>query len=202
MCKRVRSRASPCGGEPDSSRNLSFYGVSREMRLQAALGIALGLLAWDSSFAMGTNADASQPPAAAEVVELRDGQSGFAGLSGTVVVIEPDGAFHVARFLNEQIWSPTREGKLGPEDMAKLNAVIGETDFAGLPPVVEATAEINPRVVSVRYGDRRSTWQLTPGQPLSDAISAAADVHGAGRGFLRLVRTIREVTGIRDEPVF
>jgi hypothetical protein len=59
-------------------------------------------------------------PSLKQVLEVRDSQSGFAGISGTVWRIEPDGRYVGARFANQIEGPPVLSGKLDPQTLARL----------------------------------------------------------------------------------
>src|SRR5690348_3372092 len=55
---------------------------------------------------------------------VKDMQDGFAGTTGTVWTIKPDCTFRVSRLLNQKVTEPYREGRLTPEQRARLSEIL------------------------------------------------------------------------------
>lgn len=104
----------------------------------------------------------------AETLELQDAQEGFAGLSGEVLTVQPDGTWRIARFLNDRVEEPHRQGRLGAKELKALAGVLAEQDFSELPSVVGQAPEVNPHRITVRFGETSSTLVLEPGQDVPE----------------------------------
>ncbi len=124
---------------------------------------------------------------------LRDGQHGFAGETGTVTTIEPDGSFRVARFLNRRVEAPERAGRLSPEAMRQLAQTLA-TDLAPeLPATLGAPPAANPRRLSLTHGRTAVTLILPPDFDLEKdgGATIASDPRSPTARFLRIWTTAR-----------
>lgn len=131
-------------------------------------------------------------------LEVRDAQAGFAGLSGTITRIEPDGAFTVSRFLNERVEEPHREGRLGREEIESLAEALAEQGFLELRQEIGQAPPVNPRTITVALGERTTTLSLEPGVQLEEAIGAfAARPESPEARLLRIAQTVEELTAGR-----
>jgi hypothetical protein len=106
-----------------------------------------------------------------ETLELQDAQEGFAGLSGEILTVQPDGTWRIARFLNDRVEEPHRQGRLSAKELKALAGVLAEQDFNELPAVVGQAPEVNPHRITVRFGETSSTLLMEPGQDVP-AIAA------------------------------
>jgi hypothetical protein len=104
-------------------------------------------------------------------VELRDAQEGFAGQTGTLWTIEPDGAYRVARFVAQVVQPAHRTGQLTRAELARLAQVLAAQDLLSLPDTVGSLPPVNPRRISVRFGSRVSTLVLAPGEEPREAAA-------------------------------
>jgi len=105
---------------------------------------------------------------------LRDGQQGFVGESGTIVTIERDGHFRVARFVNHRIEAPHQEGILRAESIRKLARTFARVGAADLPGVMSRSAAANAHRLQLSVGKRMSTLTLFPGETAQQAAAALA----------------------------
>ena len=105
---------------------------------------------------------------------LRDGQPGVVGESGTIVTIERDGRFRVARFVNERIEAPHRKGMLRAEAIRKLARTFARVHAADLPGVMSRSAAANAHRLQLSVGKRMSTLTLFPGETAEQAAVAFA----------------------------
>lgn len=110
-----------------------------------------------------------------EELVLRDAQEGFAGVSGEIVTIEPEGAFTVARFLNEEIRKPHRRGKLRREELERIAIVLASNSFTKLPARIGRDAKINRHIFRLSFGKKESVLVLRPGETLEEAEHAPGD---------------------------
>ena len=107
-------------------------------------------------------------------LEVRDAQSGFAGVTVDVWQVAPDGTWRVTRELDGRHIAPERTGSLGPEQLKRLARVLADQDFSSLPAEFGERAEINARQLTLRFGDATTVMNLMPGQELDQAACAAA----------------------------
>src|SRR4051812_35518070 len=66
-------------------------------------------------------------------LEFRDGQGGFAGVTGIAWAVETDGSYTVFTFLNDRVQKTLRKGKLSEKQLAALAAHLAAQDVARLP---------------------------------------------------------------------
>lgn len=124
-------------------------------------------------------------------IELRDGQTGFAGVSGTVWNIDRQGKVQVARFLNEKTDAPDQRGQLSAQDAAELACVFREQRFTDLPETLGERAEVNPRILTLRYGPKTVTLFLPAGDPVDpDAMPATGEEQARFVTLARLTRRL------------
>ena len=122
-------------------------------------------------------------------LEWREGQGGFAGTSGQVWRVEPDGAYTVARFLNSTEDPPHAKGRLLPAQMAALAAALRDAEVAGLPERLGTPGTVNPRTAELRYAAKRTAMHLPPSD---DAVAvAAAGGATAQARFARLILALK-----------
>jgi len=127
----------------------------------ATCGIALG----------AAQAAQARPRVPARLV-LRDAQQGVVGESGTIVTIERDGGFRVARFVNDRIEGPQRKGTLRAEAIRKLARAFARVHAADLPGVMSRSAAANAHRLQLSVGKRKSTLTLFPGETAEQAAGA------------------------------
>lgn len=101
-------------------------------------------------------------------LEFRDGQSGFAGLTGTAWRVEPDGSWAVATFRNDKVQRMLRKGKLSEKQLAALAGHLAGLDVAGLPEALGGFKGANPHVFSLRFGGLTATATVAAGQALTE----------------------------------
>jgi len=124
-------------------------------------------------------------------VEFRDGQTGFAGVSGTVWTVDAQGNVSVARFLNEKSDEPHQVGRLRAQDAAEIARASQLQRFADLPETLGERSEVNPRVLTLRYCQKTVTLLLPAGDPVDpDAIPAVGEEEARFVAFARLVKRL------------
>jgi hypothetical protein len=102
-------------------------------------------------------------------LEFRDGQSGFAGVTGTAWRVEPDGSWAVTTFRNDTRLKTLAKGKLSAKQLAALARHLAAQDVAGLPKAMGGFTGANPHTFTLRFGDRVTAVTVAPGQPLTKA---------------------------------
>lgn len=172
-----------------------------EKMLSITRHIAVLSLLW-APISAGTSSDTDRTPfLQAEDrlpgrVEFTDAQEGFAGNSGTITSIEPDGSFQVARFLNEIVREPHHRGQLTGEELKALTDVLSEQRWSELPSQMGQRPTINPHRVAISYAEKRATIVLAPGQSIEEALAALADDRQSPEfRFLRIAQAIRDLVG-------
>ncbi len=117
---------------------------------RTAIGIGTGLFM--AAAILGAAAQESAPI----VVEMA--QEGFAGRTGTRLVIAGDGSFRELRFVNETETPTGRSGRLAQGDMDRLRQTLAEKRIADLPETLGSPSQVNNAMVTLRVGpiSRRS----------------------------------------------
>ncbi|MUG93596.1 hypothetical protein F7734_14650 [Scytonema sp. UIC 10036] len=134
--------------------------------LMSCLGVILAM-------AMGTpynNPFLTQDGFLTGALEFQDGQMGFAGFSGVVWTISPDGSCQAARFLNETVSPPHQTGQLDRQNLVQLANVLSSQNFSDLPSEIPSEPTLNPHRFTIRWGTKSSTLTLKPRQSLEDAL--------------------------------
>jgi hypothetical protein len=92
-------------------------------------------------------------------LELRDEISGFAGLSGRMWAVEPDGRWSLALLqpagsgkVKEVV---QKSGELKPDDIVSLAKDLAANDLAGLPANHGEIPRINPHRIVLTFGDKK-----------------------------------------------
>jgi hypothetical protein len=125
---------------------------------------------------------------------LQDAQEGFAGVSGEILTVQPDGSWRLARFVNDRVEEPHRQGRLSPTELKSLAGVLAEQDFRALPSVVGEAPPINPHRITVRFGETSSTLVMQPGQNVSDvAALPATQLSDPQTKLITIVETTRQL---------
>jgi hypothetical protein len=129
-------------------------------------------------------------------LQVRDGQHGVVGETGTLWVVEPSGAFRIARFVNSKVGPTERAGSLTPEQIELVAQSLARQRFSDLPQRIGESAPSNARVISVVFGTDSATLVLPPGAPveLQHLVAQQADAAGPGAKLLAVVATVLEVT--------
>lgn len=122
---------------------------------------------------------------------LKDAQAGFAGDSGTAWTIDPDGTFRVARFFNDKVEKPYREGQLNKEELVTLAKVLTAQGFFGLPTEVGRAPEVNRRRITISFGEKTSTLVLRAGQDIMEATPRGGEPVSPQGRFSAIVQAIQ-----------
>lgn len=112
----------------------------------------------------------------AETLTLKVGQSGFAGVTGTLWTIEPSGRWTAAKFLDTgdgapRLSEPHARGTLNREQLSALARTLSEEEFRDLPDRIGKGPPVNPYVVTITFGSATSTTALAPGTNLAKAAA-------------------------------
>lgn len=101
---------------------------------------------------------------------LRDSQDGFAGTTGILCIIEVNGRYSVARFVNEKIEPPMRTGQLNPDAIFELASSLKKQQIQTLPAQIGDGPAVNPRRLSIQYGNTHTQLSLNPGEDSHKAL--------------------------------
>jgi len=138
-------------------------------------------------------------------ITMIEEQGGFAGPKVTIYEIKADGSFvrksytrYVDKDGNEKKrGESTREGKLTKEHLDTVAKTLAEHKFVELPKKIGQEAKVNPRTVSIDYGEKRTTLS---GDPVGQPGKAAAESKEGAR-FSAVAEAIKspiEATGHQD----
>jgi hypothetical protein len=130
---------------------------------------------------------------------LRDGQQGFAGVSGEIWTIEPEGHLSIARFLNDKTDPPYRERTLAPAELKELGKVLAKEHFVDLPNSFGRDVKVDAHVLTLGFGTKQSTLVLQGGETVSDETTPPADdpQTSAWCNFIAIVKALQKLT--RDQ---
>ncbi len=115
----------------------------------------------------------------AHALSLRDAQGGFAGFSGHLWTIEPDGSWRREPFLNRNVRAADMKGQFTKEQLAALEKYLTKHDLLGLPERIGKPVGANPHVFTIAFGEKQTALTVGAGAPLPevDPRNAASD-HG------------------------
>lgn len=97
-------------------------------------------------------------------LEFTDSQTGFAGRSGSVLTLEPEGSWKYQTFLNDEKRPAERSGKLETEEIRQLVAVMVSVRFGGLKEKMGTSPQVNPHELSLKWGATVRTLTLRGGE--------------------------------------
>ena len=140
----------------------------------------------------GTNMAQENSQSAPLVV--KDLQSGFAGETGRIWTISPDGGYAVSRQIGLKVLEPDKQGRLTPEQWARLKALLDRMAVVALPQQLGGGPEVNARRITFSYGGKESVLNLPPagGDPGASRSAAGDD---PTRLILELADDLRAMTG-------
>ena len=94
---------------------------------------------------------------------LKDGQGGFAGVTGFIWTIQPDGSWEHKRFFNKRVDKADRQGKLTAKQLQSLADILAHAQVDKLPPNLGKFRGANPHVVTLSWGKHQCDWTLPTG---------------------------------------
>ena len=97
---------------------------------------------------------------------LKDGQGGFAGFTGSIWTVRPDGSWDRKRFINRTMRKPNQQGKLTAKQLQSLADVLAHSQVDNLPPKMGKFGRANPHVVTLTWGKHQCVWTLPTGSPV------------------------------------
>jgi len=125
---------------------------------------------------------------------VKDLQSGFAGETGRVWTISPDGGYTVARQIGLKVLEPDQQGRLTLEQRAQLKALLDRMAVTALPRQLGSAPQVNARRITLSYRGTQSVLNLPPAGGDPDASRSAAG-DDPTRLILRLADDLRAMTG-------
>jgi hypothetical protein len=108
-------------------------------------------------------------------LEFRDGQGGFAGVTGTAWKVEPDGSWAVTTFLNDKDQKTLARGKLSAKQLSALAGHLAAQDVTGLPKALGGFTGANPHTFTLRFGEHATQVTVAPGQALTETALAGKE---------------------------
>jgi hypothetical protein len=130
-----------------------------------------------------------------EKVELQELQTGFAGTTGTVWTVEPDGRYTIAGKINEQL-TPRQEGMLDAAQLSKIAETLAAADAGNLPIEMGEPPPVNPQTIILRVGEKSSTFNTIGGID-PDRVDGDDDPRSR---LLKIAASIKEVVGVPANP--
>jgi len=160
----------------------------RPVLAAAAAQVGLALLGLLIS---GTNM--AQESSLSAPLLVKDLQSGFAGETGRVWTISPDGGYTVARQIGLKELEPDQQGRLTPQQWAQLKTLLDRLAVTA-PRQLGGAPQVNARRITLSYGGKESVLNLPPaGDNPGASRSAAGD--DPTRLLLELADDLRSMTG-------
>ena len=160
----------------------------RPVLAAAAMRVGLALLGFVIS---GTNM--AQESSLSAPLVLKDLQGGFAGETGRVWTISPDGGYTVARQIGLKELEPDQQGRLTPQQWAQLTTLLDRLAVTA-PRQLGGAPQVNARRITLSYGGKQSVLNLPPagGDPGASRSAAGDD---PTRLILQLADDLRAMTG-------
>ena len=135
------------------------------MKLVFLIGFAL-LFACATQAALPRDKLLTEDGKLAATLTLQDGQSGFAGVTGFIWTVRPDGSWDRKRFINARTNKPDQQGELTAEQLQALADVLAHAQIHKLPAKLGKLRGANPHVVTLTWGKSKCVWTLPPGLPM------------------------------------
>jgi hypothetical protein len=134
---------------------------------------------------------------------LRDSQQGFAGVSGEIWTIKPDGHFSIARFLNGRVDRPYWTRKLTVSELKELAGVLAARRFFDLPNSLGSASMVNAQLVTLTFGTKESTLALSAGEEVTREMAPPpGEPHiREWRNFVSVVLAIHDLTKNRERQI-
>jgi hypothetical protein len=157
----------------------------------AATALRVGL-ALPGFLISGTNM--AQESSQSAPLVLKDVQGGFAGETGRVWTISPDGGYTVARQIGLTELEPDQQGRLTPEQWAELKTLLDRLAVMVLPRQLGGAPQVNARRITLSYGGRQSVLNLPPSGGDASASRTAAGNDPTSL-ILKLADDLKAMTG-------
>ncbi|MBW3540996.1 MAG: hypothetical protein KY476_12055, partial [Planctomycetes bacterium] len=134
-----------------------------------------------------------------EPLVLKDAQGGFAGFSGYIWTISPEGNWRREPFLNRDVRQPDALGRLSGEELRALADALAEAHFLKLPPKLGDEPSVNPHIYELKFGQRESQLVLKTGDALPAIDPKDAEQRNVQQ-FIDIIRTIQRLTDAEEPP--
>lgn len=118
---------------------------------------------------------------------LRDSQGGFAGFSGELWTLTPDGHFTIAHFLNDKTEAPYWQSDLSQAELKSVAQALSANRFLQLPASLGGEPKVNPHSLTLSFGNKQSTLALPPGE--ATGTTTDADSHS----FMNIVEALHQL---------
>ena len=142
----------------------------------------------DNSEARGAAQYLNEKGELRSALTFKDAQWGFAGESGYMWTVEPNGEWRRQPFLNEDARDADGKGKLSKEQLAQLAEVLAKAECVKLPKSTGETA-VNPHIITLTFGEKTMALVLDPGQPLPEEDKEQA--HTVEQRFASIARWLQ-----------
>ncbi|MBT6157418.1 MAG: hypothetical protein HOL01_09665 [Planctomycetaceae bacterium] len=123
-------------------------------------------------------------------VVLRDSQSGFAGESGHIFVIEPNGAWTKQPFLNKNVRDVEQKGQLTKKQLQELASGFSKHNLLTIPRRLGKPIGANPHVFTVTFGKTQCALILQAGAAVPKPDPKRADA--PEQRFASVVRLLQD----------
>ncbi len=99
-------------------------------------------------------------------LKLKDVQGGFAGFTGVIWTLHPDGSWDCKRIVGRATRKPDLTGKLTAKQLQQIADVLAHAQVDKLPGRLGKFRGANPHVVTLGWGKQQCVWTLPPGMPI------------------------------------
>jgi len=135
----------------------------RQFALVAILAVVSGPSAGAQSGGKPKNNVFAKDGKLTAAFSLKDTQGGFAGFTGKLYVVKPDGSWTITRVFNQKKFKPHASGKLSAKQLRTLAAALAANRVDKLPATSGSRAQANPLVITVIFGRQQSVCALPAG---------------------------------------
>ena len=97
---------------------------------------------------------------------LKDVQGGFAGFTGVVWTIRPDGTWDRKRIVGRATRKPDLNGKLSARQLQQIADALAHAQMSKLPARLGKFRGANPHMVTLGWGKQQCAWTLRSGTPV------------------------------------
>ena len=129
---------------------------------------------------------------------LKDVQGGFAGITGLIWTVRPDGSWDRKRFINRSMRKPDQQGKLTAKQLQSLADVQAHAQVHKLPPKMGKFCGANPHVVTLTWGKHQCAWTLPPGSPVPKYPDQPFGKMTSEDSFAEIFQILRKMLGISE----
>ena len=129
---------------------------------------------------------------------LKDGQGGFAGFTGSIWTVRPDGSWDRKRFINRTMRKADQQGKLTTKQLYSLADVLAHAQVDKLPPKMGKFRGANPHVVTLSWGKHQCAWTLPPGSPVPKYPDQPFGKMTSEDSFAEIFQILRKMFGISE----